>query len=195
MPPQDVAEKAPAHGRRQPVAMVPPAVPLTLDGSSLLHQMFRVRWPHGASSSTGSASGSSKRPRRRSPPWKSHPDGGSALFSQLGHKGDLLVIHFRRSFDALNEAELQLAHLDLDEYLEPTHSYVSVVELGLYESSVQLYDSLARKRHRAGQSRNGSRPSRKKSTSRRKRWPRGCGPKSRRTAICASIRWIKNAAR
>ena len=28
-------------------------------------------------------------------------DGQSAIFSQLGHKGDLIAIHFRRSFDEL----------------------------------------------------------------------------------------------
>jgi chlorite dismutase len=76
---------------------------------------------------------------------ESHPEGGTALFSQLGHKGDLLVVHFRRSFDTLNETELALAHLELNEYLEPTQSYLSVVELGLYESSVQLYESLLEK--------------------------------------------------
>jgi chlorite dismutase len=145
MPPQDVAEKAPPHSRRQPVAMVPPAVPLTLDGSSMLHQMFRVRWPSWRRLLDGQRRRIIDEAAAAFIAMESHPDGGSALFSQLGHKGDLLVVHFRRSFDALNEAELQLAHLELDEYLEPTHSYVSVVELGLYESSVQLYESLLEK--------------------------------------------------
>ena len=66
---------------------------------------------------------------------ENHEEGGSALFSQLGHKGDLIIVHFRRSFEALNEAELKLSQLRLSDYLEQTSSYVSVVELGLYESS------------------------------------------------------------
>lgn len=71
-----------------------------------------------------------------------HPGGGSAVYSQLGHKGDLLLVHFRRSFEDLNEAEIQVANLGLSEFLEPTTSYVSSVELGLYAGSIQLYESL-----------------------------------------------------
>ena len=69
--------------------------------------------------------------------------GQSAVFSLLGHKGDLIIVHFRRSFDELNQAELDLARTRLADYLEPTASYLSVVELGLYESSAKTYASLA----------------------------------------------------
>ena len=68
--------------------------------------------------------------------------GQSALFSLLGHKGDLMFVHFRRSFDELNQAELQLAQLGLSAYLEPTTSYLSVIELGLYESTIKAYRDL-----------------------------------------------------
>ena len=30
----------------------------------------------------------------------------TAVFSELGHKGDLILIHFRESFEALNRVEL-----------------------------------------------------------------------------------------
>jgi chlorite dismutase len=73
-----------------------------------------------------------------------HPN-QSAIYSQLGHKGDLLLIHFRDTLEQLNEAELQLANLELFDYFELVHSYVSVVELGLYESSVKAYTALAEK--------------------------------------------------
>jgi len=66
----------------------------------------------------------------------------SALFSLLGHKGDLLLVHFRNSFDQLKAAELQIARLRLSDFLEQTTSYLSVVELGLYDSSLKLYRSL-----------------------------------------------------
>jgi chlorite dismutase len=67
---------------------------------------------------------------------------GSALFSMYGHKGDILFIHFRETFEELNSAQQELARLRLSELLEPMTSYVSVVELGLYESSVKLYRQL-----------------------------------------------------
>jgi hydrogen peroxide-dependent heme synthase len=65
------------------------------------------------------------------------------MFSLIGHKGDLLLIHFRESFEDLNAAELKIAKLALSDYLEPTSSYLSVVELGLYDSTVKLYQSIA----------------------------------------------------
>jgi len=69
----------------------------------------------------------------------------SGLFSMLGHKGDLLIIHFRRTLEALNGAELNVVNLKLAEFLEPTTSYLSVIELGLYEATVRLYDGLKEK--------------------------------------------------
>ncbi len=69
--------------------------------------------------------------------------GSSAAFSLLGHKGDLILVHFRRSFDELSQAELRLARLKLSDYLDTTTSYLSVVELGLYESSLKTYNTLS----------------------------------------------------
>jgi chlorite dismutase len=63
----------------------------------------------------------------------------------LGHKGDLILIHFRDSFEALNQVELDLAQTPLYDYLSPSHSYVSVVELGLYESSRKTWEAASAK--------------------------------------------------
>jgi chlorite dismutase len=118
-----------------------PAVPLTLEGLSVLHQMFRFRWPEwrklGPSRQQEIA--------REAAAVLSAPEeaGQSAIYSLLGHKGDLMLVHFRDSFDELNAAELELNRTALQEYLEPMHSYLSVIELGLYDSSVKLYRQLA----------------------------------------------------
>jgi chlorite dismutase len=69
----------------------------------------------------------------------------SALFSLIGHKGDLMIVHFRDSFGELNEIEGRLRKLALFDYLEPATSYLSVVELGLYESTQKAYAELAEK--------------------------------------------------
>jgi hydrogen peroxide-dependent heme synthase len=53
-----------------------------------------------------------------------------------------MLVHFRDSFDELNQAELQLDRTGLQEFLEPVHSYLSVIELGLYKSSVELFRKL-----------------------------------------------------
>jgi chlorite dismutase len=115
---------------------------MTLEGASVLHQMFRFRWPawraltaeRRAAIAASAVSLLESMERNEGAP--------SALYSLIGHKGDLLLLHFRNSFDDLNAAELAIAQLELAEFLEPTTSYLSVVELGLYDSSIRLYRSL-----------------------------------------------------
>ena len=122
-----------------------PAAPLTLDGSYILHQMFRVRW------SAWRALGASDQKHildlavTMLTTMEQNKEESSALYSLLGHKGDLMIVHFRRNLDDLNHAELRVAHSRFHEFLEPTNSYVSVVELGLYETSVKLYSTLGEK--------------------------------------------------
>ncbi len=116
------------------------AVPLTLEGLSVLHQMFRFRWPEWRKL----APAQQQEIAREAAAVLSAPEeaGQSAVYSMLGHKGDLMLVHFRDSFDDLNNVELQLNRTGLQEYLEPVHSYLSVVELGLYDSSVKLFRQL-----------------------------------------------------
>jgi len=117
-------------------------VPLTLEGSSVLHQMFRFRWNEWRKLSEKEKRGILNEAGSALEKLEHHVNGQSALFSMLGHKADLMLVHFRNSFDHLKHAELQIAQLRLNDYLEQTTSYVSVVELGLYESSVKLYRSM-----------------------------------------------------
>jgi hydrogen peroxide-dependent heme synthase len=119
-----------------------PAVPLTLEGSYILHQMFRVRWSAWRALGSSDQRSILERAIARFKPMEESKERPSALFSLLGHKGDLMIVHFRRTLDELNDAELRVEHSRLNEFLEPTSSYVSVVELGLYEASVTLYTQL-----------------------------------------------------
>lgn len=134
----------PSHPASAPAANANlPAVPLTIEGYAALHQMFRFRWAawhalpeferHQFADDAAKVLGQ----------MESRTNGQSALFSLLGHKGDLMLVHFRESFDDLNQAELDLGRLRLSDYLEPTTSYLSVIELGLYESSLKTYRALA----------------------------------------------------
>jgi len=117
------------------------AVPLTLEGLSVLHQMFRFRWPEWRKLSPARQQEiASEAVAALTAPEEA---GQSAVYSLLGHKGDLMLVHFRDSFEELNAAELALNRTALQEYLEPTHSYLSVIELGLYDSSVKLFRQLA----------------------------------------------------
>jgi len=128
------------------VAEFPP-VPLTLEGSALLHQFFRFDWKawKGCASAEreqiAGEFGALLQKLEKSSDGKIQ----TGMFSQLGHKGDLILVHFRESFEALNQVELDLAQTRMSEFLTATHSYVSVVELGLYESTRKTYEAAASK--------------------------------------------------
>ena len=125
-----------------------PIVPATLDGWSLLHQAFRLRWTAlRALSPSARVSLASEAARSLELP---AGDGATGFVQLLGHKGDLLLIHARRDFDALAQAQLHVASSALFEYLEPTFSYVSIVELGMYDMTGKLYGELAGRGLEAG---------------------------------------------
>lgn len=109
-----------------------PGVPLTIEGSWVLHQMLRLRRPLDP----GVAGGALELLARLE-------GENSAFYSLLGHKGDLMLVHFRPTPDALNSVEWELSRLALWESVDVVSSYVSVVELGLYESTVKEYAALA----------------------------------------------------
>jgi chlorite dismutase len=120
-----------------------PAVPLTLEGYAALHQMLRFNWSAWRALAAGDRRDIASEASSVLSLMESREHGQSALFSLLGHKGDLMLIHFRDTFDELNQAELDLTRTSLSDFLEPETSYLSVIELGLYESSLKTYKSLA----------------------------------------------------
>jgi chlorite dismutase len=129
---------APSKVRPQTTGI--PPVPLTLEGSSVLHQMMRLR------RSEWRRLGGGERNRllnEAQPILQDMETRQTALYSLLGHKGDLMLLHFRPSFDELKQTELDLAQTGISDYVKVATSYLSVVELGLYDSSLKLYRQLA----------------------------------------------------
>ena len=122
-----------------------PRVPETLEGWSLLHQMFRVSWAEWravdppARAEMAAASGTALGAMDRG------PEGTTALATLLGHKGDLMLVHFRKSFEDLQAAQIAVAQLPVAPYLEAITSYVSILELGMYEMTAQIHARLAGK--------------------------------------------------
>ncbi len=130
------------HHPRPQAATETPAVPLTTEGYSVLHQMMRFRRLAWRALPDAEKSAIVKEASEALSSMEKNDAGQSALFSLIGHKGDLMLIHFRNSFADLNQAELTLANLRLSDFLEPTTSYLSIIELGLYESTVKIYKEL-----------------------------------------------------
>src|SRR5262245_10880997 len=118
-----------------------PFVPETLEGWSLLHLMYRVKWEAVAALSDAE--------RRRladdAVAAVSANEGPTAFAQLLGHKADLMVTCFRRSFEGLAASQLAWSRTALAKYLEPTTSYVSIVELGMYEMTAKIHEQLGAK--------------------------------------------------
>lgn len=128
---------------QEPIAL--PMAPLTLDGSSALHQMFRVKWDEWLDTDKQTRDHIAAEARNWLEEQGAAPAGSqSAAFAMLGHKGDLMLVHFRDDFPGLLAAQRAWEGLRLARYLEIKTSYLSVVELGLYESTRKLYEELGR---------------------------------------------------
>lgn len=123
--------------------MTMPAVPYTLDGAATLHQMLRVHWDkwHSLRDADRDAIVTEASQALQ----EMETGGKSAAFSLLGHRGDLMLLHFRDTFDGLNEVEMRLNSLRLRDFVEVSHSYLSVVELGLYASTSKIHAEMAEK--------------------------------------------------
>ncbi|MFB6218985.1 MAG: heme-binding protein [Halobacteriaceae archaeon] len=61
-------------------------------------------------------------------------EGASAVFSVVGHKADLLLLHFRPTLDAVERAERRFEGTAFAGFTEQTGSYVSVTEVSGYAS-------------------------------------------------------------
>jgi len=119
-----------------------PFVPETLEGWSLLHLMYRIRW----STLRGVLGPDRERMAEEAAQALTVADSGATAWVQmLGHKSDLMVICFRRSFEELARAQLAISRTALHDHLEPTYSYVSIVELGMYEMTAKLHEQLGAK--------------------------------------------------
>jgi chlorite dismutase len=121
-----------------------PFVPETLDGWSLLHLMYRVDWTRvkalGADARRRLGDEAAGVLAATTP---AVDQGATALVQMLGHKADLMVVLFRRTFEDLARGEQALAQSGLHDYLVPTTSYVSIVELGMYEMTAKLHRQIS----------------------------------------------------
>jgi len=120
-----------------------PKVPESLEGWWILHRMFafdRRTWDG--------------LPEKRRAKYASHAadlfehlqagkDGDVGLAQIVGHKGDLMLTHYARTFDGLTYAQTLVDKLEVREHLRPLGSYVSVLELGMYDATGKIHAELS----------------------------------------------------
>ncbi len=100
----------------------------------MLHQLYAVDWRAWGRASAKEQKAiraqASKKLKSLFAPGERDEAGG--CFRTLGHKGDLMLVFLRQTPDELLECERVAGSLDLMDFLEPTWSYLSVVELSLH---------------------------------------------------------------
>jgi chlorite dismutase len=64
-------------------------------------------------------------------------EGASGLYTVLGHKGDLLILHLRPHLSELEALEQRLSRLAIARYLIPSDSFVSVIELSQHGAAAR----------------------------------------------------------
>jgi len=110
-----------------------PQAPQTLEGWFVLTEVYCIDWPswHALDQDKRDKVITSAKAWQNVPP--GDKQGRSAAYSVLSQKGDVMFVHYRSSPDELNRVELALRQLPLFEFLKPTESFLSVVELELDE--------------------------------------------------------------
>jgi chlorite dismutase len=119
-----------------------PLVPESLDSWHILHRMFRfdrrafdalpvLRREEIAAEATAFLE-----------PLARAQESDAGLAQLLGHKSDLMLTHYAKSFDELGVVQARFDKLALADFLAPQTSYVSILELGLYEATGKIHADL-----------------------------------------------------
>ncbi|MGH7707494.1 MAG: hydrogen peroxide-dependent heme synthase [Vulcanimicrobiaceae bacterium] len=119
-----------------------PDVPESLDGWQMLHRMFRFDRRRFDGLPPARREAAAAEAVAQLEPLAGAPGGDVALAQLLGHKADLMLTHYARSFDELGLAQARFDKLELAGYLSPATSYVSILELGLYDATGRIHAEL-----------------------------------------------------
>ncbi len=119
-----------------------PEVPESLESWWILHRMFafdRRAW--------GRAGAEARERIGRAAAavlagLKAREDADVGFAQMLGHKAGLMLTHYAKTFDGLVAVQTAVDRLELAEYLRPKTSFVSVLELGLYEATAKIHATL-----------------------------------------------------
>jgi hydrogen peroxide-dependent heme synthase len=118
-----------------------PNVPESLDGWAILHRMFRFdrrRWDAVPAERRQAIA----REAQALLTDLADGEGDVGLAQILGHNAQLMLTHYAHTFDELGEVQACIDKLALRDYLEPADSYVSILELGLYEYTAKIHAEL-----------------------------------------------------
>ena len=104
--------------------------PETLEGWYALHQIFRIDRERNTPAGTAESDVFK--------PFSAPTDGWSEAVSLIGSTSDVMFVHFRPTLDAIGDVQRELARQPWMRRLEPTYSFLSVTEAGLYHMTAKL---------------------------------------------------------
>jgi chlorite dismutase len=119
-----------------------PLVPESLDSWSILHRMFRFDRRRFDALDAARREAIDAEAQAVFATLARDTDADLSLAQLLGHKADLMLTHYAKSFDALGEMQTTVDKLALADFLEPLGSYVSILELGLYDATGKIHAAL-----------------------------------------------------
>ncbi len=119
-----------------------PSVPESLDSWHILHRMFRFKRRAFDTLDAARRDALAREATAYLHTLARSNDGDASLAQMLGHKSDLMLTHYAKSFDELGIVQAGFDKLALADYLEPQTSYVSILELGLYEATGKIHADL-----------------------------------------------------
>lgn len=119
----------------------------TLDGWYALHVIYKMDWHAWNQLDQTTKKEFVKELQTVIKDWKQveiDENGSHYLWNVTGHKGDWGIFILRPELKDLNEAENRLITLNIYDYLNPVHSYVSVMELGTYSGMPKIETGMKR---------------------------------------------------
>jgi chlorite dismutase len=111
---------------------------MTLEGWYALHDFRTINWPGWKSLSAAEREMATEELMSLVREWAQTEEekrGSTALYSIVGQKADLVIVHLRETLEELGELETKLNKSAIGDVLDPAYSYVSIVELSSYTSS------------------------------------------------------------
>jgi chlorite dismutase len=110
-----------------------PEVPQTLEGWYVLHDVYSLDWPalrRLSDDERAQVADDAADWLRESAACER---GDSAAYGVVTQKGDVMFLHYRDSPAALHAVERSLVGRDFHDFLMPAYSFLSVIEVSLYE--------------------------------------------------------------
>jgi chlorite dismutase len=119
-----------------------PDVNETIEGWWILHRMFALDRRRWAAVPQNEQARIAREAVDALVPFANGEESDAGVAQMLGHKANVMFTHYARAFDGLAAAQTALDRCELSDYLEPRDSYVSILELGLYDATAKIHATL-----------------------------------------------------